>query len=158
MITSLVMITVFLTNNRYPMIFSLMKKELLSRKYERSFLKGLDTGKIRSRLKGLMEDEKLYRDSELSLRSLSAIMLLSPHQLSQFLNEQMGLNFNNFVNRYRVEEALELLVSSPEQTVLAIGLYVGFNSKSSFNTVFKKFTGCTPSEYRDNNFTKNHNA
>ena len=147
-LVSTVMIIVFLTNNRYPRIFNLMKKELVRRKYERSFLKGIDTAKIRARLFSLMEDDKIYRDSELTLQSLAESLLLTPHQISQFLNEQLNSNFNQFINRFRIEEAKILLTKNMDHTVLTIGYFVGFNSKSAFNKIFKNFTGCTPTEFR----------
>jgi AraC-like DNA-binding protein len=150
-LVSTVMIIVFLTNNRYPRIFNHMKKELVRRKYERSFLKGIDTGKIQARLFNLMEEDKVYRDSELTLQSLAESLLLTPHQLSQFLNEQLRTNFTGFVNKYRIEEAKSLLRKRTDHTILTICFFVGFNSKSAFNTVFKKFTGRTPSEYRNFN-------
>ena len=146
--TTAVMVTVFLTNNRFPVIFNLMKKELERRKYARSFLKGLDTAGIRARLSALMENEKVYRDSELSLQTLSGQISLTPHQLSQFLNEQLNTSFNTFVNRYRVEEAKILLNRNKDSNVLSICFFVGFNSKSSFNTIFKSLTGYTPTAFR----------
>lgn len=148
---STVMIIVFLTNNRFPRIFKLMKKELVRRKYERSFLKGIDTEKIRERLISLMEEDKIYRDSELTLQSMAESLLLTPHQLSQFLNEQLRTSFTGFLNKYRIEEAKQLLRKKTGHTVLTICYFVGFNSKSAFNTVFKRFTGRTPTEYRDEN-------
>lgn len=150
LITAFVMLTVFLFNNRFPGIFNLMKRELVRRKYERSFLKGIDTETIRERIFNLMEEEMVYRDSELTLQSLAATMKLSPHQLSQFLNEKMRTSFTKFVNRYRVEEAKRLLAKNREHTVLNICFMVGFSSKSSFNTIFKNFTGKTPTDYRKN--------
>ncbi len=153
LITAIVMFTVFLFNNRFPRIFNLMNRELVRRKYERSFLKGVDTGIIRERLVNLMEEEKVYRDSELTLQSLAATMKLSPHQLSQFLNEKMGTSFTRFINRYRVDEAKSLLAKTREHTVLNICFIVGFSSKSSFNTIFKNFTGQTPTDYRKNAYS-----
>ncbi|HQL83555.1 MAG TPA: helix-turn-helix domain-containing protein, partial [Spirochaetota bacterium] len=150
LITAFVMLTVFLFNNRFPRIFNLMKRELVRRKYERSFLRGVDTGSMRERIFYLMEEEKVYRDSELTLRSLAATMKLTPHQLSQFLNEKLQTSFTRFVNSYRVEEAKGLLAKNREHTVLNVCFIVGFSSKSSFNTIFKNFTGQTPTEYRKN--------
>ncbi len=148
LVTAFVMTTVFLANNRFPRIFNLMSRELGRRKYERSFLKGIDTESIRERLLSLMEEEKAYRDSDLTLQSLASTMKLSPHQLSQFLNEKMRTGFTRFINKYRVAEAKSLLAQNRDHTVLNICYFVGFRSKSSFNTIFKSFTGQTPTDYR----------
>jgi AraC-like DNA-binding protein len=148
--TTSVMIIVFLTKSRFPRIFNLMRRELVSRRYQRSFLKGLDTRSIKQKLSDLMKDEKIYRDYALNLQILAQKMSLTPHQLSQFLNEQLKSNFNQFLNQFRIEEAKILLKKNTDHTVLTIGYFVGFNSKSAFNKIFKNFTGCTPTEFRRN--------
>jgi AraC-like DNA-binding protein len=58
------------------------------------------------------------------------------------------MDFRNFINRFRVEEAQRLLKSDPEMSILTICFEVGFNSKSTFNTAFKKISGITPRDYR----------
>ncbi|OHD62697.1 MAG: hypothetical protein A2176_12740 [Spirochaetes bacterium RBG_13_51_14] len=148
LMTSTVMITVFLTNNRFPRILNLMKRELIRRRYKRSFLMGLDIDTIRVKLFSLMEKEHAYRDGDMTLRTLSQKMSLTPHQLSQFLNEQLKTSFATFINKYRVNEAKKLLSENADQNILTICYVVGFNSKSSFNTVFKKLTGRTPTVFR----------
>ncbi len=77
-------------------------------------------------------------------------MKLRPKLLSQAINEGLGKNFFEFINRYRIEEAKRLLTDPADKkiTVLEVLYQVGFNSKSSFNTVFKKQTGLTPSEFK----------
>ena len=71
--------------------------------------------------------------------------------VSQAINEGLKRNFYDLINGYRVEEAKQLLVDSKNMnfTILSIGFEAGFNSKTTFNTVFKKFTGSTPTEYRE---------
>ena len=85
---------------------------------------------------------------ELKLDDVAEMLLITPHQLSEFVNDYMGTNFAGYVNNYRIEEAKQLLSSDPDKSVLEIGLEVGFGSKPSFNTIFKHKTGMTPSEYR----------
>ena len=70
------------------------------------------------------------------------------HILSQSINEGLGKSFFEMVAEYRVDEAKKLLIDHPNIKVEEIAEQVGYNSKSSFNTAFKKFTGSTPSEYR----------
>ena len=76
---------------------------------------------------------------------------LPTYQVSQAINEGMKRNFYELVNSYRVAEAKQLLLDprNKEFTILSVGFEAGFNSKTTFNTVFKKFTGLTPTEFRD---------
>jgi AraC-like DNA-binding protein len=146
--TTMVMIFVFLFNNRFHELFAMMTRELIRKRYERSFLDGVDTSLLQSRLAGLMGDDKLYRDFEINLQNLAGLLQVTPHQLSQYLNERLGQNFTAFINQYRIDEARELLLGRPDMTILQVCYQSGFSSKSSFNSVFKTATGFTPSEYR----------
>jgi AraC-like DNA-binding protein len=102
-------------------------------------------------LLGLMEREKPFTKNDLTLQELAEPLDLSPHNLSEVINTQLGKNFYDFVNSYRVAEVQRRLAdpASDNLTLLAIGIEAGFNSKSSFNAVFKKHTAMTPSEYRE---------
>lgn len=95
-----------------------------------------------------MEHEQLYCDNLLNLRSLSAHIKESPHYVSQVLNQELDTNFYQYINAHRVEHAKRELVDHPQRNVLEIALQVGFNSKSTFNTAFRKITQTTPSKYR----------
>lgn len=99
----------------------------------------------------VMEQEKLYQETELTLQELSDKLQFPPHVVSQAINEGMQKSFYDLVNSYRVEEAKRLLVDPKNQnyTILSVGFEAGFNSKTTFNTVFKKFTGLTPTEFRE---------
>jgi AraC-like DNA-binding protein len=103
---------------------------------------------ILARLTALIETEKVYRDPDMDLQSLSNSLGVSSSHLSSVLNEKLGVNFRTFINRYRLDEARELLVTQPEKPILEIAFSVGFNSKTSFNTLFVKETGTSPREYR----------
>lgn len=98
-----------------------------------------------------MEREKIYQEPELTLQHLSAKIEYPSHQVSIAINEGMHKNFYDLVNGYRVEESKALLVDPKSRnfTILSVGFEAGFNSKTTFNTVFKKFTGMTPTQYRD---------
>jgi AraC-like DNA-binding protein len=98
----------------------------------------------------LMEKEKLFQEPELTLRQLAHKLDVPTYQVSQALNEGMKKSFYDLVNGYRVEEAKRLLVDAKNRnyTILSVGFEAGFNSKTTFNTVFKKFTGLTPTEFR----------
>ena len=99
----------------------------------------------------LMTQEQPFLDSEINLSRLAKIAEHTPHQLSYVINRGFNENFFQFINRYRVERAKELLVSktSSKFSMVGIAFESGFNSKTSFNTTFKKLVGKTPSEYKD---------
>ena len=94
-----------------------------------------------------LNTNKLYADSELSLRRLSDITGVTKNHISETLSQKLGINFFDFVNSHRAAEAKRLLVET-ELSVLEIGLEVGFNSRSTFNAAFNKHAGSTPSAYR----------
>lgn len=120
-------------------------------KYEKSGLTIETKNKIYSELKRLMENEKLYLNPEISAGRLSQMLSISPNHLSQVLNEVFEKNFFEFINSYRIEEAKKLLIIPDSgSNVLQIGFEVGFQSKTTFNTVFKKITKQTPTEFRKN--------
>ncbi len=102
------------------------------------------------KLKTLMSSEEPYLDASLNIRKLAKLMNLPPRDLSILINHHLGQHFFDFINEYRIQKAEELLKKSDSErsTVLEILYAVGFNSKSSFNTIFKKRTGLTPTEYR----------
>ncbi len=93
---------------------------------------------------------KPYRNSKLTVEDVADALNTNTRYLSQIINEKYQVNFFNFINNYRILEAVELLKSpdADKYTIEGIAQMVGFNSKSSFNTSFKKNTGLTPSEIR----------
>ena len=101
------------------------------------------------RLEKLMEEEKPYLDTELTLYKLAEMLQIPPYQLSQLINQYGGANFFTYINQYRVKAVQNRIQARAhiKQTLLAIALDCGFNSKASFNRVFKKFTGKTPRQY-----------
>jgi len=121
-----------------------------ARKYERSNLTPERAERYVEKLLHFMVTEKPYTDSELTLQKLAEKLSIPERHLSRIINERLNRNFADFVNSYRVEEAKRRLVDLAQQhySVLAIAEEVGFNSKSSFNLVFKKHTNMTPSEFR----------
>lgn len=115
---------------------------------------GLPNGRINeivSKITIVMDGDKLYQETELTLQDLAKKLDYPAHQVSQAINEGMKKNFYDLVNGYRVEEAKRLLVNpkNTNYTILSVGFEAGFNSKTTFNTVFKKFTGLTPTEFRE---------
>ncbi|HAA17161.1 MAG TPA: hypothetical protein DCE41_37790 [Cytophagales bacterium] len=95
-----------------------------------------------------METEKPYLDPDLTLQKLASQVNLAEKEVSQALNQHGGKHFFDYVNDYRIALAKELLRDKKDLTVLEVLYEVGFNSKSSFYTAFKKVTGSTPTAYR----------
>lgn len=121
------------------------------RKYEKSTLTPERSDRYLAKLLNLMASEKPYTDGELTIQKLAQRLSIPPHHLSQTINERLGQTFSDFINSYRVEEAKKKLMDPAlsHLSVLGIAEEVGFNSKSSFNSVFKKHTNMTPSEFRN---------
>lgn len=106
--------------------------------------------KIKELLEELMNKQKPYLDSELNLIKLSELLSVSTHHLSYVINTGFGKNFFQYVNEYRIEYAKKLLKETDSKlSILGIAYESGFNSKTSFNTTFKKLTHQTPSEYKN---------
>ena len=101
-------------------------------------------------LKALMLSERPYLDNQLTLPQLAAMLNISAHYLSQVINQQLQMNFFDFINGHRIESSLVMLQQADEtgMTVLDIAMASGFNSKSAFYSAFKKHQGVTPGEYR----------
>ncbi|SPH22802.1 Arabinose operon regulatory protein [Ascidiaceihabitans donghaensis] len=119
-------------------------------KYEKSALSPEASARIARKLKVAMEVDHLHNNPNLSLWDLARHVGASPNYISQTLNEALGENFFDFVNRHRIKDAMHLLVQTNEP-IQSITYDVGFNARSSFYTAFKKVTGQTPSAYRKSN-------
>jgi AraC-like DNA-binding protein len=101
------------------------------------------------KLRSLIESEKVYLENDLSLPKLAKRLEASCNETSFVINELYQDNFYNFINKYRIEEAKRLLLSEKynQLNVLGIAYESGFNSKTTFNTTFKKHTGMSPTEF-----------
>ncbi len=141
---------VYILGKRYPMYFLNVQNTLniLSPKYSRSVLSGMDLQVLESNLVQTMERDCLYREEDLTLPTLADDLGVAAHQLSEFLNRVLGKSFSDFVNEYRVQEACEQIQANPQKSLLSVGYDVGFNSKASFNRAFSKHIGMAPSKYR----------
>lgn len=121
--------------------------------YKKSGLKPADAEILHEKLLVIMREQKPYLEPKLTLSQLAEKLKISSNNLSQVINQCESGNFYDFVNRYRVNEFIEL-ASEPQNrnlNLLGIAFDAGFNSKSSFNQVFKKTTGKTPREYLQSN-------
>lgn len=120
-------------------------------RYKSSALMAEDAIKYKEMILGYVGKNASYKDHDITLGKFSKSISLTPHVVSQVINEQLSCNFNDFINSYRVEEAKKML-SDPKMkniTVASIAYDCGFNTLSAFNTAFKKFAGLTPSQFRN---------
>ena len=97
-----------------------------------------------------MEEDAVYMDTELTLSVLAEKLTISPGYLSQIINEKENKNFFEFVNQYRIDAAKRKLMDADynQYSIMGIALESGFSSKSTFNALFKKYTGQTPSSFK----------
>ncbi|GGF20672.1 helix-turn-helix domain-containing protein [Flavobacterium limi] len=118
-------------------------------KYEKSGLSDSELQSIHKKLNQLMQEEKLYKNSELTLAELAQKLNVHPNILSQVINSAEQKNFYDYINYQRVEEFKRIIAFSENQkfTLLSLAFECGFNSKTAFNRNFKKVTGRSPSEY-----------
>jgi len=130
----------------------LLVKQLISENQHRETLMAEDKelDESLSRLISHMETQEPYLEPSLSVYDLSKQLNWQPKELSVLINHYLNQHFFDFVNEYRIKKAMEILADASKNhlTILEILYEVGFNSKSSFNTAFKKYTKQTPTEYR----------
>lgn len=127
----------------------------LGEKYKGSILKESDAEKYAEKLKIYMAEKKPHLNPDLNLPQLAGELNIPSHHLSQVINKNIGQNFFDFINHYRIEEVKSKITHPYYQkySVLGIALEAGFNSKSAFNRVFKNITGQTPTQFK-----KQHSA
>ncbi len=104
------------------------------------------------KLKHLMEVDKVYLDENITLQSLAEKISISSHELSRLLNKNLKRKFTDYINYYRIEEAKRILADPRKKDVklIALAYDVGFKTESVFYKAFKKFSGMTPAQYREN--------
>jgi AraC-like DNA-binding protein len=119
-------------------------------KYQRGVVPPTEAARLQEKLGEVMERGKLYLDPDLDLSTLAAAAGAARNQLSYVINQNLGKNFYDYVNGYRVREVLRLMDDTrrDEEKMITLAFEAGFNSKPTFNLVFKKLTGVTPSQYR----------
>lgn len=130
--------------------FGLVHTEEKKGKYWYSNLSNFEARELMVRLDGYVRDTQIYRRPGLTLKELASGMGLTERHLSQVINDVNGQNFYDFINSYRVEHAKGILNQNADnrRTMFDIFWESGFNSKTTFNTTFKKFTGQTPTDFQ----------
>lgn len=128
------------------------RQQVKSKSTEKAPLLTREESRVLSqRLDDYMEEEEPYLNPKLTLRSLAELIQTHPNKLSWLLNASFGRNFNEFVNRYRVDRFISLAQDPENSKISLLGLAYesGFNSKTVFNASFKKEKGMTPKQYLD---------
>ncbi|EMO40731.1 helix-turn-helix domain-containing protein [Leptospira noguchii] len=138
----------FLTLIR-PNLLDIISSESGKNFVKRSLLHDVDINALEKRLIHIIKEERIYLDEDIRLPDVSEELGISVHQLSFFLNNHLGMNFNNYINQFRVEEAKSMLINDPSRSVVSVGIAVGFNSNSSFYKAFLKETGMSPKQFRE---------
>ncbi len=130
--------------------YTLLQKTQAWEKGKPSAIKTEQIPQLKARLQRLMGEEQGFRDPELSLDKLAQQIGSSTHALSHYINTYEGCNFPDWLNRFRVEYACQLLLDPQyaQLKIAALAYESGFNTLSVFNGAFKKVVGCTPSEFR----------
>lgn len=132
----------------------LAPKEVLPKselsKYKASSLQTRNIETLKSQLISLMVEEKIFKNNKLTVNDVAKRLSIPRQHLSEILNVHMKIGFQDLLNQYRVEEFIDCLQNKAyhNYTLLGIANEVGFSSKSSFNTTFKKLKGVTPSQYK----------
>ncbi|GAB4231516.1 MAG: helix-turn-helix domain-containing protein [Ekhidna sp.] len=117
-------------------------------RYDKSTLNETAARSILEQLKRFMETEKPYLESSLKLKDVANHLGLQSHHISQVINELEEKNFSDFINEYRVSQAIRLLKVT-DQKIMHVAFDSGFNNKASFNNAFRKVAGMSPSQYRE---------
>lgn len=107
-----------------------------------------DAALIQNRLNKLIIERQVFKNPELKLVDMAREINVPPHQLSQFLNESLGKTYTWYINELRINEACKMLTARSHLSIEAIGFEVGFNSRSTFFSAFKKVKGTTPALFQ----------
>lgn len=125
----------------------------VQKKYAKSSL--TDSTVLFKEIEQFVEQEQLYLEYEIKLNTLAEKLDKSIHHISQAINQNANMSFSDYINSYRITIAKEKLLAPKPDTIFAIALDVGFNSKAAFYAAFKKFTQLTPSEFKKKHKPKN---
>jgi AraC-like DNA-binding protein len=116
-------------------------------KYTKSGLTPDYSIELKEQLLVLLKQDKIYLRSDVSLDGLAEKLNTNRHNASQVINEHFGLNFFELMNKYRIQDAVEILEKDKKVNIIDVAYQVGFNNKVTFNKSFKKFLSQTPSQF-----------
>ena len=134
---------------KQPEIFSGFDEKTIRQKYAKIALSQEKMEHYSKKLTQYMETEKPFLNPSLNVNELAYKLSIPSHYISQILSRRLNQNFYHFVNKYRIEESKRILAdkANNKKTVLEVLYEVGFNSKSTFNAIFKQYTGVTPTQF-----------
>ncbi len=138
-----VLLIFFLSKKNREVIFKDIPEKYASKKIMEA-----EAESLLEKLNELITKESLYKNTNIKISDIAKEIKITPHKLSQLLNDNLGKSFTAFMNEYRIEEAKKLLKERKELTLEAIGFEAGFSSKSNFYATFKKVVGLTPSQFQ----------
>lgn len=152
-IMSVIALVIYLISFRVVLNSSIFSQNEKKEKYSRSSLTSEYKQKLLVKIRTVMESEEYFLKPNSSLPELAKLVGSNPNHVSQTINEQLSMSFFDLLAEYRINKAKILLISPEhsDRTIEEIAYTVGYNSKSTFNTAFKKLTGLTPSEYKIRN-------
>jgi AraC-like DNA-binding protein len=142
-------IVLFLLETKHALVSQTLGQ--ITQKYAGSSLTTENKEQIMAQIKEYMETKQPYLNQEFTLENMSEDISILRTHISQVINEEHKMNFREYINMYRIKESIRLLEEDNQENDLNINQIFyesGFNSKSVFNTAFKKHTNLTPSEYR----------
>jgi len=116
--------------------------------YSRNRLKALDLTELDKKFHTLVYEEKIFCNEDLNLEKFAELMSITPHQLSEFLNNVVHMTFFELARKQRVAHAMELLQKSPDKPILDVAFESGFNGVSTFFSAFRKETGTSPKQFK----------
>jgi AraC-like DNA-binding protein len=133
----------------YWILYTVFKKSNFLKEDENCELQ-FDLEELNSKLEKVIFEDKVFLNAKLTVKLLAIEIDSNEKYMSYLINKKYSKNFSNFINEHRIEFAKKILVDNDYKqfTIEAIGGLSGFNSKSGFNTIFKKYTGFTPSQYK----------
>lgn len=142
---------IFFVSQYDPDYYAIFKHIRQKKKYAVSKIQGINVESVIAELKKIMEEQHLYREENLSLKTVAGILNINHQQLSEIINKELNKSFSTYINDLKIEESKQLLRGDPDITILRIALMAGFNSVRTFNRAFFKNTGVTPMEYKKSN-------
>lgn len=119
-----------------------------SEKYQNQKISDEKAAKLLDQLSDLMITEQMYLNKKIKLAQVAEFLHSTPHEVSQVINQRLGLSFNAYINQFRIEAACRMLKESDHLTIEGIGQEVGFNSRSAFYLAFKAVMNQTPAQYK----------
>lgn len=125
-------------------------------KYANKKINAVEADALLAKLDQLMLTKSIYKNSQLKLNEVATELEIPKHQLSQLLNDNLGKSFKTFINEYRINAACQILGTDHQLSLEGIGYEVGFRSKSTFFTTFKKLKQITPAQYQQTIKAKQH--